>query len=74
MASCGPPSRRWDKGRRDEPDLVWVKEVALDLPNKAWRRIKWRGGSADWLSSRFARLRVRAGHCHRPTIAHRSGY
>jgi SRSO17 transposase len=61
------------KGRRDEPDLVWVKEVALGLPNKAWRRIKWREGSADWLSSRFARLRVRDGHCHRPTIAHRSG-
>ncbi len=53
------------KGRRDEPDLVWVKEVALGLPNKAWRRIKWREGSADWLSSRFARLRVRVGHRHR---------
>ena len=52
-------------GRRDEPDLVWVKEVALGLPNKAWRRIKWREGSADWLSSRFARLRVRVGHRHR---------
>jgi SRSO17 transposase len=49
------------KGRRDEPDLIWVKDLALGLPKKAWRRIKWREGSADWLSSRFARLRVRVG-------------
>jgi SRSO17 transposase len=49
-------------GRRDEPDLVSVEELALDLPKKAWRKVRWREGSADWLSSRFARVRVRAGH------------
>jgi len=49
-------------GRRDEPELVSVKQLALNLPKKAWRRIRWREGSADWLSSRFARVRVRAGH------------
>src|SRR5262249_10818517 len=43
-------------GRRDEPDL------ALRLPKRAWRTIRWREGSADWLSSRFARVRVRAAH------------
>jgi len=32
------------------------------LPANAWRTIKWREGSADWLSSRFARLRVRVAH------------
>jgi hypothetical protein len=32
------------------------------LPANAWRKIKWREGSADWLSSRFARLRVRVAH------------
>lgn len=53
------------KGRRDEPDLVWVKELALGLPKKAWRQIKWREGAADWLSSRFARLRVRVADRHR---------
>jgi SRSO17 transposase len=52
------------KGRRDEPELVSVKEVALGLAKKAWRKIRWREGSADWLSSRFARLRVRVGHRH----------
>jgi SRSO17 transposase len=52
------------KGRRDEDQLISVKEVALGLPKKAWRQIKWREGSADWLSSRFARVRVRVGHRH----------
>jgi SRSO17 transposase len=49
-------------GRRDEPDLISAKEVVLALPKRAWRTIKWREGSADWLSSRFARVRVRVGH------------
>jgi SRSO17 transposase len=48
-------------GRRDEPDLISAKEVALGLPKRAWRTIRWREGSADWLSSRFARVRVRVG-------------
>lgn len=49
-------------GRRDEPDLVSAKQVALALPKRAWRTIRWREGSADWLSSRFARVRVGVGH------------
>jgi SRSO17 transposase len=49
-------------GRRDEPDLIAAKEVALGLPKRAWRTIRWREGAADWLSSRFARIRVRVGH------------
>jgi SRSO17 transposase len=49
-------------GRRDEPDLISAKEVMLGLPKRAWRTIRWREGSADWLSSRFARVRVRVGH------------
>jgi SRSO17 transposase len=49
-------------GRRDEPDLVSAKEVVLGLPKRAWRAVKWREGSADWLSSRFARVRVSVGH------------
>jgi SRSO17 transposase len=48
---------RW--GRRGNPDLISVKEVALDLPAQAWQTIQWREGTADVLSSRFARLRVR---------------
>jgi SRSO17 transposase len=49
-------------GRRDEPDLISAKQVARDLPKHAWRTIRWREGSAEWLSSRFARVRVRVGH------------
>src|SRR6266700_984662 len=39
---------------------VSVKELALSLPKRAWRTMTWREGSADWLRSRFARVRVRA--------------
>jgi SRSO17 transposase len=49
-------------GRRDEPDLTSAKEMALGLPKRAWRTIRWREGSADWLCSRFARVRVGVGH------------
>jgi len=49
-------------GRRDEPGLISAKEVALGLPKQVWRTVKWREGSAEWLSSRFARVRVSVGH------------
>jgi SRSO17 transposase len=67
MWSSGAGPRRKGKplnntGRRDEPDLISAKEVALGLPKRAWRKIRWREGSAEWLSSRFARVRVRVGH------------
>jgi SRSO17 transposase len=54
-----PPTRnRRDAKRRP----VSVKTLALGLPKRAWRTIAWREGTADRLSSRFARLRVRAAH------------
>jgi SRSO17 transposase len=53
-------------GRRDEPDLISAKNLALGLPKKAWRNIEWREGSSDRLSSRFARVRVRAAHGYLP--------
>ena len=67
MWAPGTGPKRPDKalnntGRRDEPDLISAKEVALGLPKHAWRTIRWREGSADWLSSRFARVRVRVGY------------
>jgi SRSO17 transposase len=36
-----------------------VKQLAFDLPERAWRTITWREGTAEPLSSRFARVRVR---------------
>ncbi len=38
---------------------VSVKELALALPKHVWRTIAWREGTAERLSSRFARVRVR---------------
>jgi len=66
MWAPGTGPKRPDKslnnnGRRNEPDLISAREVARALPQDAWRTIRWREGSADWLSSRFARLRVRVG-------------
>jgi SRSO17 transposase len=63
----GSGPRRMDKplnntGRRDEPDLISAKQVALGLSKRAWRTVTWREGSADQLSSRFARVRVRVGY------------
>jgi SRSO17 transposase len=49
-------------GRRDEPDLISAKKLALDLPKSEWCTIDWREGSSERLSSRFARVRVRVGH------------
>jgi SRSO17 transposase len=52
------------KGRRDAPNAISVKDVALGLPAKAWRTIAWREGTNEWLSSRFARRRVYVASSH----------
>jgi len=64
----GPkPGRERPKwGRRGEPNIVSVKEIALALPRTAWQSIEWREGSADWLSSRFACIRVRVANRFAP--------
>jgi SRSO17 transposase len=67
MWASGTSPRRMDKpmnntGRRDEPSLVSAKTVALGLPKRDWHMVTWREGSADRLSSRFARVRVRVGY------------
>jgi SRSO17 transposase len=65
-----PRGRKSVKRRPGEPYLTSAKELTLGLPTKAWRTIKWREGAADWLSSRFARMRVRVAHRHAPAEAH----
>jgi SRSO17 transposase len=63
----GPRARRGlapRKGRRDAPSATSVKDLALRLHAKAWRTIKWREGTNDWLSSRFARVRVHVASSH----------
>jgi SRSO17 transposase len=62
------PAKKWP-GRGRPPKLlrrdtehqpVSVKALARGLPKRAWRTIPWREGAAERLSSRFARVRVRA--------------
>jgi SRSO17 transposase len=56
----GPkPGRRLPKAREEDADLVSVKEVVLALDKSAWKTIRWREGTAEWLVSRFARVRIR---------------
>src|SRR4051795_9204588 len=65
-----PPVKPWSgRGRpptrlRRDPRHVpqSAREFALSLPARAWTTITWREGSLDRLTSRFARLRVRAAH------------
>jgi SRSO17 transposase len=42
-----------------------VKQLALGLPQHAWRTITWREGSAEKLTSRFARVQVRTAPIRR---------
>jgi SRSO17 transposase len=56
----GRPTTRLRRDARHQP--VSVKELALGLSKRAWRRIEWREGSAEPLASRFARLRIRVAH------------
>jgi SRSO17 transposase len=56
----GRPPKLIRRDRNHQP--ISVKELALSLPAKAWRTIAWREGSAERLTSRFARVRVRVAH------------
>lgn len=64
------PPKRWSgRGRRPtrlrrsaRHKPVPVKQLALALPRRAWRTIGWREGTRERLTSRFARVRVRAAH------------
>ena len=70
-AGTGPlPPKPWS-GRGRRPSLlrrdadhqpVEVKALAQALAEDAWQTITWRDGTAEPLTSRFARLRVRAAH------------
>jgi SRSO17 transposase len=52
------------KGRRDNDAIVSLKEIALALPDTAWRNIEWREGTCAALASRFARVRIHVASRH----------
>ena len=67
----GPLPKRTGKGNGRPPKLlqrdprhapVSVKKLALTLPPRMWREVRWREGTRHPLRSRFAALRVRPAH------------
>jgi SRSO17 transposase len=58
------PGRGPKKGRRDAPETISVKDLALGLGARKWRTVKWREGTNEWLSSRFARVLVHVASSH----------
>lgn len=64
LAGRGRPRRRLQRDPDHQP--IAVADVARAVPMKNWRTVTWRQGSSQLLSSRFARVRVRAAHRDRP--------
>ena len=69
----GPTPVKHRRGRprtrvlRDETHQpIGVRELAQALPAASYRTVTWREGTNAALSSRFARVRVRAAHADRP--------
>lgn len=62
VAAIRPDTTVWpaDYPGRSRRQVRQAKALALDLPAAAWETVRWREGSAGWLGSRYARLRVRA--------------
>jgi SRSO17 transposase len=60
QSTRGRQRTRVQRDARHQP--ISVLEVARALPPKMWRNLTWRQGSCNPLSSRFARVRVRAAH------------
>ncbi len=69
------PPKKWS-GRGRRPTTLRrtarrrphsLREIAMKLPADAYQTVRWREGTAQTLSSRFAMLRVRAAHGERHT-------
>jgi SRSO17 transposase len=68
IAGIRPNTTVWpvsDPPGRNRRDARAVKALAQGLPAAAWEAVTWREGSADWLGSRYARVRVRTAHAER---------
>lgn len=60
-------ARARNRLRRDgQHQPIAVAQLARALPARSWRTVTWRQGASQPLSSRFARVRVRAAHRDRP--------
>ncbi len=56
----GRPPTRLHRDAQHRP--VAVKDLALSLPEPAWKTVTWREGARPKLKSRFAAIRVRPAH------------
>jgi SRSO17 transposase len=56
----GRPPRLLQRSAEHRP--VSVKQLATDLPSRAFKQVTWREGTDRKLRSRFAAVRVRPGH------------
>ena len=56
----GRPPKRLHRDAEHRP--VTVKELALVLPEEAWKTVTWREGTRHKLKSRFAAVRIRPAH------------
>ena len=56
----GRPPTRLQRDPDHPP--VSVKQLALELPGRAWKTVTWREGTRQTLRSRFAAVRVRPAH------------
>ena len=63
-ADVMPPQGAPMKGRRDNDNIVSLKEIALAISAAEWRTVSWREGTCDVLTSRFARVCLRVAHRH----------
>jgi SRSO17 transposase len=59
-SGCGRPPKLIRRDANHRP--ISVKALARSLPKRAWHTIEWREGTAERLSSRFARVRIRVAH------------
>jgi SRSO17 transposase len=59
---CGKGAKPTRMRRDQTHQPVTVKQLAQELPEKAWREVAWREGSKETLRSRFAALRVRPAY------------
>lgn len=61
---AGRTRHRLRRDARHQP--IAVADLARALPARSWRTVTWRQGVSAPLSSRFARVRVRAAHRDQP--------
>jgi SRSO17 transposase len=61
-ANSGRGGRPARTPRGNENTPISVEKLALALPKSSWKAIRWRDGTNEILSSRFARIRVRSAH------------